>query len=362
MGDVAELSKKAGKPESHPILQSIFDGITDGILVIDRGYKVVMYNQAMQKFMGRPGEDIEGHQCFFVCHHNNIPCDDCQAQTAFGNIQPPSRIRTCFRENLRRQFEIWNFPIRNRDGEVDYMIEYIKDVTERQGMEKELMSSRRLAIIGEVAAKTSHEVRNPLNAMAGAAHYLLNEYKDDPKIQKYLGLIQDQIARLNKVTTDLLDSARPKLMFGEKALVNLPLIKSVEALENELRERGVEVQIYMDERLPAVKYDGERLQQVFINLLRNATDAIEGGGSIEIVGHIRQINGEDYVEVSFIDSGVGIPHGDREKVFESFYTTKKTGTGLGLAIVKDIMKNHGGYAFIESNPEGGTCVRVGLPV
>ena len=362
MGELAEIGGKSAELESSPILQSIFDGITDGILVIDRQFKVVMHNKAMQKFMGRGGEDIQGHYCFFVCHQNNNPCDDCQAQTAFSNIQPPSRTRTCFRENLKRHFEIWNFPIRNANGEVYFMIEYIKDVTEKQGMERELMSSRRLAIIGEVAAKTSHEIRNPLNAMAGAAHFLLNDYKDDPKIQKYIGLIKEQIARLNKVTTDLLDESRPKIMFGEKALINAPLLKSLEVIEREALDKDIDIQIYMDERLPEVRYDGERMQQVFINILRNACEAIAGNGSIEVVGHQRQINGEEYLELSFIDSGVGISKADTEKVFESFYTTKKTGTGLGLAVVKDIMKIHGGYAFIESNPGGGTCVRIGLPI
>ncbi len=362
MGDVAKIGGSLSGLEDSPVLQSIFDGITDGILVIDRDYKVVLYNKAMHKFMGSADESIEGRHCFFVCHHNNNPCDDCQAQSAFCNIQPPSRVRTCFRENLKRQFEIWNFPIRNANGEVNFMIEYIKDVTEKQGMEKELMDSRRLAIMGAVVAKTSHEIRNPLNAIAGAAHYLLNEYQDDPKIQKFLGLIKEQIARLNKVVTGLLDEARPKIMFGEKALINAPLLKSLEIMERDALGSDLDIQIYMDERLPEVRYDNERMQQVFINILRNAREAIPEKGSIEVVGHLRQINGEDYLELSFIDSGTGISTADTEKVFESFYTTKKNGTGLGLAVVKEIMKDHGGYAFIESNAGGGTCVRIGLPV
>jgi two-component system NtrC family sensor kinase len=353
--------KSRKKPESNPILQTIFDGITDGILVIDRSFKIVMYNKGMQKFMVTQ-EDIEGYYCYFVCHHNNIPCHDCQAQTAFNNIQPPSRTRVCFRDNAKRQFEIWNFPIRNDDGEVDYMIEYIRDVTEKQGMEKELMTSRRLAIIGEVAAKASHEIRNPLNAMAGAAHYLLNEYKDDPKIQKYAGMIEEQISRLNKVTTDLLDASKSKIKFGEKALITHPLLKSLEVVEEEARNKKVEIQIFLDEELPEVRYDGERMQQVFINVLRNALDAMEGKGSIEVVGAVRQINGEDYLEINVIDGGAGISPEVKERIFESFYTTKKNGTGLGLVIVRDIMKSHGGYVFIESGLHGGTTVRIGLPL
>ncbi len=360
---LSPASKGRKKPESNPILQSIFDGITDGIMVIDRSFKIVMYNKGMQKFMTTQ-DDIEGYNCYFVCHHNNVPCNDCQAQNAFNNIQPPSRIRTCFRDNLKRRFEIWNFPIRNGDGGVDYMVEYIRDVTEKQGMEKELMSARRLAIIGEVAAKAAHEIRNPLSAMAGAAHYLLNEYKDDQKIQKYARLMEEQIERLSKFTTSLLDSTRPKVNLGEKALINVPLLKSMDVLEEEARTRGVDVQIFLDEELPLVKFDGERMQQVFINVLRNAFEAVEGRkGSVEIIGSLRQINGEDYLEVNFIDNGTGVQEQDKERVFEPFYTTKKHGTGLGLGIVKDIMKSHGGYVLMESGPRGGgACVRLGLPI
>ena len=353
---------KGSLAENHTVLQSIFDGITDGILVIDQKYRVVMFNKAMEKFMGKTAEEIEGHYCFYVCHSNNTVCEDCQAQTAFSNIHPPSRIKQCFKDNLRRQFEIRNFPIRNGGGDVEFMVEYIKDITERQMMEKELMGSRRLAIIGEMAAKTSHEIRNPLQAMEGAAHYLLQEYAGDEKIQKYLGLIKEQIGRLNKVTTDMLENARPNLMRAEGALINAALLKSLAVIEEQARVRDIKVELFLDERLPAVKYDGERMQQVFINVLRNAVDAIDGAGSIEIVGSQRQINGEDFLEISFIDSGIGVSQEMADRLFESFYTTKKNGTGLGLPIVKEIMKNHGGYAFIESNPGGGACVRVGLPV
>ncbi|MFQ5432594.1 MAG: PAS domain S-box protein, partial [Nitrospinota bacterium] len=165
--------KMAKKPASSPILRSIFDGIPDGILVINKNFKVVMINKAMQKFMGKELNEIEGHHCYYLCHNSQMVCDDCNADSVFENVLPPSRIRVCFRENMKRKFEIWNFPIHSEDGSVDYIIEYIKDVTDRQKMEKELTQARRLAIIGEVAAKTAHEIRNPLNAMEGAAHYLL---------------------------------------------------------------------------------------------------------------------------------------------------------------------------------------------
>lgn len=347
--------------ESAPVLQSIFDGITDGILVIDSSYRVIMFNKAIQKFMEKSSEEIVGNYCYYLCHSNNHVCNDCQAPSVFENSSPPSRIRVCFKENLERQFEIWNFPIKNEDGEVDYMIEYIKDITDRQEMEKDLLQAQRLAIIGEVTAKTAHEIRNPLNAMEGAAHYLLDEYKDDQKIQKYLELIKEQISRLNKVTSDLLSAARPRLAFSKRELINSVLLKSVDLVNYLARDKKIDINIFLDEALPEIRFDEARIQQVFVNLLRNSCDAIENKGRIEIVGHKRQMKGEDFVEISIIDDGIGIPKTDPGKVFDSFFTTKKNGTGLGLSIVKDIMKSHGGYVYIENNPGGGTTASIGLP-
>ncbi len=349
------------KPKDSPILQSIFNGIPDAILVIDRNFNIVMFNNAMQKFLHLPKEQIEGSNCYTVCYDTSHACSDCQAQAVLQNMTPPSRIRTCFRDNISRQFEIWNFPIRDENGEVNYIIEYMKDITDRLRMEKELMQAERLAIIGEVAAKTTHEIRNPLNAMEGAAHYLLNEYDDDPKIQKYLGLIKEQISRLDNIASNLLGAAKPRLVMGEKTLINSALLKSIDIVEYIARDKKIEMEIYLDENLPKIRFDEAKIQQVFINILRNACDAIEDSGKIEITGQLRQRTGENFVEISILDNGVGISPEDSGKLFDTFYTTKENGTGLGLGVVKDIMKSHGGYVFIESQ-KLGTCVSMGLPI
>lgn len=354
--------KRAGKPASSPILQSIFDGIPDGILVIDKDFNVVMFNKAMQQFMGKPGTEIEGSHCYYLCHDSENVCDDCTAESTFANSRPPSRIRVCFRENMKRRFEIWNFPIHSENGEVDYIIEYIKDVTDRQKMEKELSQARRLALIGEIAAKTAHEIRNPLNAMEGAAHYLLEEYADDPKLQKYLGLIKDQISRLNNVTTDLLRDARQPPVLGESRYINSALLKSIEIVENDIKDKNSNIEVYLDENLPKLRFDDSRMQQVFINLLKNSCDAIgDKQGFIEIVGHLKQVKGEDYVEISIMDNGIGLPQSEWSRAFDSFYTTKNNGTGLGLPIVKEIINSHGGYVYMEGGSLGGACVCIGLP-
>ena len=106
------------------------------------------------------------------------------------------------------------------------------------------------------------------------------------------------------------------------------------------------------------------MQQVFINLLRNSFEAIGGkkSGNIEITGHLRQVKGEDFVEISIMDNGSGIPQSEWTRAFDSFYTSKEDGTGLGLSIVKEIVNGHGGYVYMESGSLGGACICVGLPI
>jgi len=347
---------------NSPILKTIFDGFPDGILVVDRFFKAVIANKAFEKLVNKTPAEIEDKSCYYICHDSNTVCGDCQADNVFMNMHPPSRIRKCQMTGSDKQFEIFNFPIKNSDGEIHYMIEYIKDITDKQNLEKELMERRRLAIIGEMAAKTSHEIRNPLNAMEGAAHYLLEEFSDEPKIQKYLGLIKEQISRLNDVTSDLLKVAKPRKNIGEKDYINSTLIKSLEIVEYMIGDKDIEIELFLDETLPKIKFDQSAMQEVFVNILKNASDAVTEKGRIEVVGQLRQRKGEDFVEVSIIDNGIGIEPADTEKVFETFYTTKDHGTGLGLPIVNDLMKTHGGYIFMEGEPGGGTCVVLGLPV
>jgi len=182
-------------------------------------------------------------------------------------------------------------------------------------------------------------------------------------LQKYLGLIKDQITRLNGVATELLKDARARPILGDKAFINSVLLKSIDAVENKAANKNINIEVYLDENLPKLSFDENKIQQVFINLLRNSYEAIgdKKSGNIEIVGHLRQVKGEDYVEISIMDNGSGLPQSEWTRVFDSFYTSKENGTGLGLSIVKDIVNAHGGYVYMESGSLGGACICVGLP-
>lgn len=354
--------------ESQKKLQAIFDGITDGIMVIDQDLKIVNCNKAMQNIFNRNLEEMVGKYCYEVCHGIFKICDDCTAHDALKSGKTISRVRHCFQfEGKNKLMEIWNFPMYSADGQPRQIIEYVKDVSERESLYEELAQSKRLALIGEMAARLAHEVRNPLHVIEGAAHYLLNEYKENDDISQYSTLIKDQVVRLNKVTNDLLNLSKPiKSMSPEikKCDIESIIHQSVEALKDRFKKSGVFVSMIVCSLTPPIMTDENQLTQMFTNLFLNAADAMPDGGDLIVYTKVEKgaKSNSQSLHVSVKDTGVGIPSKDIKNLFKPFFTTKSKGTGLGLAIVQKIVQSHKGSIRIESKLNEGTNVIINLPI
>jgi signal transduction histidine kinase len=229
----------------------------------------------------------------------------------------------------------------------------------------------RLAAIGEMAAGLAHEIRNPLGAIKGAAQLLVGPDGKPAEVgestAEFLGIIVEEVDRLNNVVTQFLDYARPQK--GDPAQageldVNEVVRKTVHLLETYEAAQNVAVEVRIDELLPPVAGDGEQLRQVFLNLGLNALQAMEGGGRLEIITTRRRrsrLGYGSFAEIRFRDSGVGIPRDKLKNLFIPFYTTKERGTGLGLAISQRIVTQHGGAIEVRSNPGKGSTFSVFLP-
>tara|TARA_B100000315_G_scaffold246469_1_gene273797 strand:+ start:16775 stop:18244 length:1470 start_codon:yes stop_codon:yes gene_type:complete len=354
--------------ESQKKLQAIFDGITDGIMVIDQNLKIVNCNKAMQIIFNRGLKEIVGKSCYEVCHGNTEICDDCTAYDALESGKSVSRLKHCFQNDGKNKLmEIWNFPMDSANGQTGHIIEYVKDVSEREFLHKELAQSKRLALIGEVSAKIAHEVRNPLHAIEGAAHFLLNEFKDNKDISQYSKLIKDQVVRLNKVTYDVLNFSKPSKPINteiKKCDIEAIIHRSVEALKDKFIKNEVRVTLIVCSLTPPIMADENQLTQMFTNLFINASDAMPKGGNLIVYTKI-EANPKSNTRVLNInvkDMGIGMPSKDIKKMFKPFYTTKPKGTGLGLAIVQKIVQNHKGSIRVESKKNKGTNIIISFPV
>jgi signal transduction histidine kinase len=245
--------------------------------------------------------------------------------------------------------------------------ERLATVLENSKLYEKIRERDRLAALGEMAAGLAHEIRNPLGAIKGAAQCL------DPKRLpgedgEFLGVIVEEVNRLNGVVTAFLDYARPlKQSFGQTDL-NEVVTRTMRLIQNDVPKQ-IELAVQLDLTAPRVDGDAEQLKQVLINLVQNAVQAIgEPGGRITVgtvkpdrFGDFRGGTVNEFVEVHVSDTGPGIPLDQQQHIFVPFFTTKEKGTGLGLAICQRIVKNHGGSIAVHSKPGEGCSFVIRLP-
>ncbi|MBI2877541.1 MAG: HAMP domain-containing protein [Candidatus Tectomicrobia bacterium] len=226
-------------------------------------------------------------------------------------------------------------------------------------LERQLQHSEKLAAVGRLAAGLAHEIGTPLNVISGRAEYLLADMEEEDPKARSLRTIVVQIERITRIIDRLLGYARahsPQIVLTSLARV---LSSVLALLDHELDRRGIQVELKLPPGLPHLAVDPHMLQQVFINLLLNALDAMPEGDRVRIAAEARN----DWMEVSVEDAGCGIPAADIPRIFDPFFTTKKPGkgTGLGLSVISGIIQEHGGRIEVTSQVGVGTTFRIHLP-
>jgi len=230
-------------------------------------------------------------------------------------------------------------------------------------MEDRVQLAERLSSLGHLAAGVAHEIRNPLNAMSMGLQRLRREFLpwEESKQEEYLSftdLILKEIRRVNEIIEQFLTLSRPFELRLKNASPGDLLRNLVALFEEEARSQGIALSLEGESNLPSLMIDEEKLTQAFINIMKNGIQAMEKGGTLRIEAHSLK----DRIEVTFSDSGAGIPEDRMEKIFNYYYTTKEKGVGLGLPLAHRIIEAHGGQLKIESKVDVGTKVTILLPV
>ncbi len=268
--------------------------------------------------------------------------------------------------------------IATRFNEMTFSLRESRAETQRQNeakiaLEQRVGQSEKLATIGQLAAEIAHEVGTPLNVIAGRARSIQKKSKDPEAVEKNAGIVAEQTARITRIIQRLLDFTRRKVGTNERGDVSLNglIDTTVELLSGQLSHARVKTKLELVDDLPHVTGDLDRLQQVLINLLLNALQAMPDGGSLTVETRavkrtrpgLEDNAQQDFVALSVSDTGVGIPAEIKDKIFDPFYTTKEGqgGTGLGLAVCSGIVKEHDGWIDVEEHEGGGTVFRVYLP-
>lgn len=233
------------------------------------------------------------------------------------------------------------------------------DIEQLQKLNEQLIRTEKLAAMGTLAAGVAHEVNNPLASISALIQMMQAKENSDEKTKENLKLIQMQIQRITQVTKDMMDFARVREAAKSEVNVKDIIEKSLRLASFDKSFQKLEIEKHFDADLPEIYADGDQLQQVFLNLLLNARDAMTDGGKISIKTF--QTRNELHIEIA--DTGIGIGKENAKKIFDPFFTTKPAGkgTGLGLAVCYGIITAHGGKIEVSTNEVGGTTFKISLP-
>ena len=345
------------------LLETIFDVIRDGILVLDGAGSIQYANLQGRRLIGLKESSMgkvkvaraapEIARALGFDHKDGFP--QAAVVTRELSISYPDF----------RYVRLYAVPIDEEDGEEDSqgnrsLAVVLSDVTEDKVSTEELIESEKVASIMNLAAGVAHELGNPLNSINIHLQLMLRRLKEsgeDDKLGKSLETCIKEVERLDGIIAHFLEAIRPSEPdFRETNLLDL-LEETLRGREEELKARKVSAQVEAGAKDPVVFADSEQLKQVFFNVIGNAIDAMDKDPKLRVI-----TSGDDEnVYVQFVDSGVGIAKEDVPKVFEPYYTTKKGGHGIGMMIVYRIMRDHGGDVGIDSKPGAGTIVTLRLP-
>jgi two-component system NtrC family sensor kinase len=260
------------------------------------------------------------------------------------------------------------------------MMNYLRDARDQEARataarvatEAHLRHAEKLATIGQMAAEIAHEVGTPLNVIGGRARTLARRASEPAEVEKNAGIISTQVDRIVKIISQVLDYSRKSRPTGSLVDIAKIVRDTLEFLEESLKQHHIEVTLTCEPELHPIPGDADELQQVCLNLIMNAVQAMADGGSMMITVEyvIRRKEGLDlappspYLMMSFADTGPGVPPDDRARIFDAFFTTKGKGegSGLGLAVTHGIVKDHDGWLEVGDRPGGGAVFRVYLPL
>lgn len=228
-------------------------------------------------------------------------------------------------------------------------------------MQDQLRASERLAAIGEVSAAVAHGIRNPLANIRAAAQVALDCPGERGVIEQYLGAIMSEVDRLSRWLRSLLDSVRPFELRPSPTNLNMVIDDALGLVGDAVRKAAVKVERELDPELPVISADEIQLQQAFLSIFENAVEAMPPGGTLRVSTRRVSDGGRQKIHVRIMDNGPGIPPDRLARVFEPFYTTKRSGTGLGLAITRKVIEGHGGQVHVSSELGAGTTFEITLP-
>ncbi|MFC7392827.1 PAS domain-containing sensor histidine kinase [Scopulibacillus cellulosilyticus] len=325
---------------------------TIGIMTHDGHW--IYINHGAKRLLGvtRPGEVI-GKTLYDYIHpkeHDRLS----EQLSIIKKTNDPVEVqdlRILRTDHETRQVEVKFIPTSDKDRKTIQVV--MRDITKRKKAEELLQQAEKLTVVGQLAAGIAHEIRNPLTAIKGFTQLLESSTEN-----RYVRVILQELDSIENIVSDLLILAKPQVAQTEKTDLIYLLNRTVTLLNAQAIMKNIEILTDYEIEFLEIECEPDQLKQVFINVIKNALEAMENGGKIFI--KLRFIR-EDRILIRIIDQGVGIPPDRLEKIGEPFYSTKEKGTGLGLMICQKIIQSHQGTMNVKSTLQKGTTVDITLP-
>jgi len=356
---MAKRNAWADEIDQLVILEGAVENTNEAFVTIDQKHTVILFNQAAERMFGYTRAEVIGRDLSSIlspaCKVNHR-----RAVARYLKTREPRLIghETEF-VTARKSGETFPASISFSVSEVHgrlFFTGIIRDMTETKALQEQVSRAERLATLGQVIAEISHEIKNPLVMIGGFARQLIRTAPDEKALSK-LNIIAAEVQRLENLLTEMRDLYVRKAVRFERVDIGELLQEVYSLARADCEGKSIHVTLTTSEENVCVEGDPDKLKQVFLNLVKNGMEALEGGGNLSIQSRLSG----DRVEITIADDGPGIPESIREKIFSPFFTTKKQGTGLGLPVSKRIIEDHPGSFFTLTSEEGkGTTVKITL--
>lgn len=360
MQQVLEISGEAVLlKEVRQYAEKFFDDVPSAIIIIDSSGMITNFNSIAAKITGIAQDEVINRNI----HNIHIDILNTLFKLMIDGLEDEiiyiKHIIKIIKDDNTEIPIVLNTSIqRDNTNKIIGVICAFRSIKQVNALEESIIRAKNLESLGELAAGMAHEIRNPLTSIKGYAQYLKLESQGNKNIEDDVSVIISEVERLNGIIDRFLIFARPRELRTENADINRILKNVIALINKEADNKGVIIEELLED-IPAVKVDVNQIEQVFLNVIINAVQAMPKGGNVII--RTEFLKADDIIEITIEDSGEGIKPEDYDKIFEPFFTTKEKGTGLGLAICARIIESHKGTIEVNSTLNVGTIVIIKLP-
>jgi PAS domain S-box-containing protein len=352
--------------ETKNFLQSVIEKAGDAISVMDLEGRILYWNEGAERIYGYKKEEVIGKRPSEFLHRGDEKAredeersmDALMSRVRGGEVISNFEARRKTKDGREIAVKMTVSPLHNAEGTIIGATRICRDITHLKKAEERLLLAERLSSLGELSAGVAHELRNPLAGIKINTQILSRKKELSETERRILQGTLEGVEKIQKIADDMLHFARPKAAHFQEEDINGVIEKSLDILQAKFKKGNIALTFEKGKELPRLRIDIHQIQQVLINLMLNAIQAMTQGGNLTL--RTLPENGRA-VALEVQDTGVGIPRDHLKKIFDPFFTTKSEGTGLGLSISLKILHNHGATLDVRSEEGKGSTFTIHFP-